>query len=51
MMDLKGFFLTGWWSERHRSHVRPLWQMIAVLPLFLVYWPARAYVDWMDGKR
>lgn len=47
-MTLKELFVTGWWSERHRSHVRPIWQMAALLPLYLIYLLARAFVAWMD---
>lgn len=47
-MSLKELLFTGWWSERHRSHVRPLWQMAVLLPLYALYVPARAYVRWMD---
>lgn len=47
-MTLKELFLTGWWSERHGSHVRPLWQMLVLLPLYPIYVSARAFVDWMD---
>jgi hypothetical protein len=29
---------------------RPLWQMLLMLPLFLIYWPASKFVEWMDSK-
>jgi hypothetical protein len=36
-----------WWTSPNR---RPLWQIPLLLPLFAIYLPARAFVDWMDGK-
>jgi hypothetical protein len=29
---------------------RPLWQIVLIFPLWLIYVPARAYVDLMDRK-
>jgi len=28
--------------------IRPIWQIIILIPLYLIYLPARAFVDWMD---
>jgi hypothetical protein len=28
--------------------MRPIWQMIVLLPMYLLYLPARCYVDFMD---
>jgi hypothetical protein len=50
MMTLKQLFVTGWWSEKHQSNVRPLWQIVAFAPLYALYLPARAFVSWMDGR-
>jgi hypothetical protein len=36
-----------WW--RHPSR-RPLWQIAYLLPLFLIYVPAAAFVRWMDKQ-
>lgn len=33
----------------HRPDRRPIWQMLLLLPLWLLYKPARWFVDWMDG--
>jgi len=49
-MSLKELFITGWWSERHREHIRPVWQMVALFPLYLIYLPARSFVSWMDKQ-
>lgn len=35
----------AFWRSPQR---RPVWQMIALLPVFLFYVPARKFVDWVD---
>jgi hypothetical protein len=29
--------------------IRPIWQIIILLPLYILYIPAKAFVSWMDG--
>jgi hypothetical protein len=28
--------------------MRPIWRVILILPLALLYWPMEAFVHWMD---
>lgn len=28
--------------------LRPIWQILVMLPLWLLYLPAKGYSDWMD---
>ena len=28
--------------------LRPIWQIIILIPLYLIYLPANAFVEWMD---
>ena len=30
--------------------IRPVWQMILILPLWLIYAPLRAFVDFVDRR-
>lgn len=41
--DLK--YIAANWQRNDR---RPIWQIILLIPAFLLYWPARKYVDFMD---
>lgn len=34
----------------HHPDRRPLWQIAVLLPLFLLYIPAAAFVRWMDSR-
>jgi hypothetical protein len=36
-----------WWTSPNR---RPLWQMPLIAVALIFYWPASAFVNWMDGK-
>ena len=28
--------------------MRPIWQVVILVPLWVIYLPARKFVDWMD---
>ena len=36
-------------ARRRGATLRPLWQIVGLVPLWLVYLPARKFVDWMDS--
>lgn len=36
------------WRKEQGVKFRPIWQMILMLPFMLVYWPAKAYIDWVE---
>lgn len=48
MAKLWEIFVTGGWSEKHRAHYRPVWQVILLAPVAAVYYPANAFVEWCD---
>jgi hypothetical protein len=44
-----------WYKDYKRRRargdtLRPLWQIPLMVPLALLYFPARWYVDWMDNS-
>lgn len=49
-MTVMQLLVTGWWSEKHQSNVRPLWQIALLAPLYPVYLLAQSFVSWMDRR-
>ena len=47
-MTWKEMLLTGGWSEKYRGHVRPVWQIVLMIPVMGLYWAASRYVKWAD---
>jgi len=47
-MTLKEFFITGGYSKKFKAHMRPLWLMILLTPVALLYHPANAFVRFCD---
>lgn len=37
-----------WYKERRLNGMRPWWQIILLLPIGIVYWPAKAFTDWVE---
>lgn len=44
---IKKILFGGFYSEDH-GHSRPLWKILLLLPLFVIYWPSKVFVDFCD---
>lgn len=36
------------WKKEQGVKFRPIWQIILLLPIGIIYWPAKAYTDWVE---
>ena len=36
-------------GETRYGHIRPVWMIVLLVPLVLIYWPANKYVEWIDA--
>jgi len=37
-------------AKAQGSKLRPLWQIMLLVPLYILYLPAKALVNWMDNN-